>query len=117
MARVEKQKQQSENKMIMKALSDMTAVIKSISEEQKTSQLAIQNILDGLEVTKSIEDVVQKSKPMPTANLDNAAVLSEITNVLKGMQEQAVNKDRPQHWDVSKSRGELASVLPSLLRK
>ena len=122
MTQVEKGLQRnSENTAIMSALSDITQVLKSISDKADQNAMAIVNIVEGLGVTKAVveeaETSVKKSEEnRPIGTIDNTGILAEMTSVLKSLAKSNEDSKLPSNWNVAKDNRELLrQVGPMLL--
>ena len=107
-----------DNTAVMSVLSEITKALKGISDRQGQSELAISGILDGFGITKDIatEAGVQKAATRPVAQMDQTAILAELTAVVKSMQTTQVQSNRPANWDVAqKSHDGIREAGPYLL--
>lgn len=110
------------NALIMNALSEMTSVMKSISDKQNQNDLAIGNILEGIGFTDQIaNEMVQKSAPshQPVGNVDSTMILNMFTEVLKNAGGNAVNQTpQTNNFSARKSQHtELAGAIGHLLAR
>lgn len=69
---------------VAKALSDIAIVVKSLVSDQKEMQTAMGNILEGLGVTKQIEQPVQKSGT-PIVGEDNAVMAKFLSGIVEAV--------------------------------
>jgi len=108
--------------LIMNALSEMTSVMKSISDKQGQTDLAMSNILDGIGFTDQMaEQMVQKSAPKhtPVQNTDSAMIMNAFMEVLKNAGGNSVNQTpQTNNFSVKKDQhSELAGAIGTLLKK
>lgn len=110
--------------LLMNALSEMTSVMKSISDKQNQSDLAIGNILEGIGFTdKMAEQMVAKAAPthQPVGNTDSAMIMNAFMEVLKntaGNNNNSVyQNEASRNFDVKKSQhSDLAGSIGHLLK-
>ena len=105
---------------VMKALSEMTGVLKGLMTRQEQSEAAFSGLLEGMGVADQInQQVVKSGTPQaPTGALDGAAVLKDLTVVLKDLASRNNAGDGRVWRDFSsEGRNDLKQAMPGLLGK
>ena len=110
------------NALIMNALSEMTSVMKSISDKQGQTDLAMSNILEGIGFTDQMaEQMVAKSAPThtPVQSPDSAMIMNAFMEVLKNANGNSVNQTpQTNNFSVKKDQhSELAGSIGALLTR
>lgn len=108
--------------LIMNALSEMTSVMKSISDKQSQNDQAIGNILDGIGFTDDMANqMVAKSAPthQPVGSPDSAMIMNAFMEVLKNAGNNSVQQTpQTNNFNVKKSQhSELAGAVGTLLTR
>lgn len=113
------------NALIMNALSEMTSVMKSISDKQGQTDLAMSNILEGIGFTDEMANqMVQKAAPaaaahQPVGSPDSAMIMNAFMEVLKNVNGNSVNQTpQTNNFSVKKDQhSELAGSIGALLTR
>lgn len=107
------------NALVMKALADISTVMKSLADQQKQQDDAISNILEGIGFTAEVQKSLPKQTPKqtPVGALGNDAVVSELLTVLKDLksgndkpQYNSFNVKKSQHDELRNAMGDIFSV-------
>lgn len=120
--KVQKAAPKGTDALIMNALSEMTTVMKSISEKQSETDKALGSVLEGIGITDEMaSQMVAKSAPthQPVGNPDSAMIMNAFMEVLKNAGNNPVQQTpQTNNFNVKKSQhSELAGAIGTLLTR
>lgn len=105
----------SDNKTFMVAFNALTKVVKSLAENQNDHDVALSNILEGLNVADTVRTEAKKTEAKPVVTSDLGNVLTEITKSLQSLKDQK-SAEPEQKNDRTQVRKSLKEVLPTVFQ-